>query len=789
MNTKKKKRIVLLDAHAILHRAYHALPDFSTSSGEPTGALYGFSLMLLKIIDELNPDFIAACFDLPKPTFRKEAYEAYKEGRAKTDEELVAQIIRARDLLDAFGIPWYELEGYEADDLLGTIVKKLKDNNEVEIIIASGDMDTLQLVDGKKVQVYTLRRGIKDTIIYDEKGVKDRFQFKPHYLADYKGLRGDPSDNIPGIAGIGEKTATTLITSVGGIDDIYKKIEKDRDSLLKLDGISERIVGLLEDNEEEARFSKMLSTIHCDAPFNFSLPELSWRDSFDPQKVSSFFKSLDFGSLINRLENQFEEIQEEKEEVPDIEENEVKKVAIALWLVDSEQTHSTLEDILAYANTNSFPEAKEKIFTELKEKNLVDVYEEIELPLIPIIERMEQTGIALDVTYFKKLSDEYRAELIKLEKRIWDHAGEEFNINSPKQLQEVLFDRLELSTSGIKTTSTGQRSTAESELLKLKDKHPIISDIFEYRELQKLLSTYIDVLPKLVEEDGRLHAEFLQDGTTTGRMASQNPNLQNIPIKTELGRRIRNGFVAEKGFSLVAFDYSQIELRIAAMLSGDSKLLSIFKEGKDVHASVASEVFDIPIDEVDKAQRSRAKVINFGILYGMGVNALRSNLGDDVSQKEARKYLDDYFKSFSELARWIEEIKKKTRKDGYTVTHFGRRRYFSGIHSKAPYIQAQAERMAVNAPIQGTQADIIKLAMIRIDEYIEEESLENDARLLLQVHDELVYEIKEKKQKEIAKRIKEIMEGIVPPKETGGITFVTQAEAGGNWGELSALNI
>lgn len=789
MSNSKKKRLVLLDAHAILHRAYHALPDFSTASGEPTGALYGFSLMLLKIIDELNPDYIASCFDLPKPTFRKEMYEAYKEGRAKTDDALVAQILRSRDLLDAFGIPWYELAGYEADDLLGTIVTKLKGRKDIEIIIASGDMDTLQLVDGEKVRVYTLRRGIKDTIIYDEKGVKDRFGFGPEYLADYKGLRGDPSDNIPGIAGIGEKTATILITSLGGVDDIYEQIEKDRESLLKLEGISERVVGLLEDNEEEARFSKMLATIHCDVPFEFSLPASSWRDSFDPHKVALFFKTLDFGSLISRLEDQFEEVTEDEEEMPEVSDIEVRRVGIALWLVDSEKTHPTLQDILGYANTNSFKEAKEKIFAELEEKGLQDVYEKIEHPLIPIIEKMQETGIALDTAYFKKLSKEYHLELEKLEQKIWGYAGEEFNINSPKQLSEILFDRLELAVSGIKKTSTGQRSTAESELMKLKDLHPIIQEIFEYRELQKLLSTYIDVLPKLVEDDGRLHAEFLQAGTTTGRMASQNPNLQNIPIKTALGRRIRNGFVSEEGYTLVAFDYSQIELRVAAMLSGDTKLLSIFKEGRDIHSSVAAEVFGVSPDDVTKAQRSHAKAINFGILYGMGVNALRANLGDGTTQKQARQYLDDYFKSFSELAAWIERIKKEARNNGYTLTFFGRRRYFSGIRSKAQYIQAQAERMAVNAPIQGTQADVIKLAMIRIDEHITKNALESDVRLLLQVHDELVYEIREDMTEEIGKKIKEIMEGIVSSKETGGITFIAQAEAGLNWGELNPLDI
>lgn len=788
MSNKKTQKLVLLDMHAILHRAYHALPDFSSPSGEPTGALYGLSAMLLKIIDDLKPDYIAACFDLPKPTFRKKIYAQYKDGRKETEESLKAQIMRSRDVLDVFGIPYYEEEGFEADDLLGSIAELLKDRKDISIVIASGDMDTLQLVDGERVQVYTLRRGLTDTVVYDEKGVQDRFTFGPEMLADYKGLRGDPSDNIPGVRGVGEKTATTLITSIGGIDEIYKTLKEDEDSLLKLDGISKRVVGLLRDAEDEARFSKMLATIKNDVDVSFKLPEERWEDVLDIPRIEVLFKNLGFKSLLEKIYDKFGEKSPEQETLMEnlsVNNEDVRRVGVALWLCDSEKTHPDLEDILSYTGTDSFEDAQKKIFAELDLKNLRKVYEEIELPLIPIVDRMHEVGVRLDVDYLQDLSLSYHKELSKLEKLIYSSAGVEFNINSPKQLGDVLFEKLGLAKSGIKKTSTGQRSTRESELQKLKGEHEVIEYILEYRALQKLVSTYIDVLPKLTDENNRLHAEFIQDGTTTGRMSSQNPNLQNIPIRTAEGRKIRNAFVAKKGYTLVALDYSQIELRIAAMLSKDEKLLSIFKEGKDVHSSVAQEVFGVSEDNVDKEVRNKAKVINFGILYGMGVNALRQNLGG-VSQKEAKQYLEDYFDTFKGLTQWIEETKAFASKNGYTETLFGRRRYFSAIRSRMQYVRAAALRMAVNAPIQGTQADVIKKAMIEVDKHIQKEGLREDVRLLLQIHDELVYEIRNEKVDDIAHYIKDVMESIVSP-DKAGIVFKVDAEKGESWGTLEKL--
>ena len=413
------------------------------------------------------------------------------------------------------------------------------------------------------------------------------------------------------------------------------------------------------------------------------------------------------------------------------------------------------------------------------------MYEKIEKPLIPVIARMEARGVLVDPAVLKALAKEYRAELEKIEKRIHKTAGREFNISSPKQLGEVLFDELHIIPEKQKKTAGGQRSTRESELEKIRDMHPIVSDILEYRELKKLLSTYIENLPPLLGADNRLHAEFLQTGTVTGRMASQNPNLQNIPLHSERGQMIRHAFVAPQGFTLVSFDYSQIELRLAAILSGDEKLCAIFRSGRDVHTEVASQVFGVAPEEVDLEMRRRAKIINFGILYGMGVNALRAQLGSTIA--EAHRYLEEYFATFKTLAEYLESTKGFARKYGYTETLFGRRRQFPEMKSSLPYVRAQAERMAINAPLQGTQADIIKLAMVRADEALAREGALDDARLLLQVHDELVYEIREERGEELSAKIREIMESVLPSEETRSVPVLVTMKSGSDWGSMRAL--
>lgn len=783
------KKLVLLDAHAIIHRAYHALPDFATSKGEPTGALYGLALMVLKIIDDLKPDYLIACFDLPKPTYRHEVYEGYKAHRAKTDDALSVQLERAREVCQALNIPTYSLEGFEADDMLGTIVEKLR-GEDIDVTIASGDMDTLQLVREAKggagsVKVYTLKKGIKDTALYDEKAVEDRFGFPPELLPDFKGLKGDPSDNIVGIEGIGDKGATELIKNFGSIEAIYKELKKPGSDIQGK--IKPRILKLLEEGEEEAKFSKMLATIRRDAPIEFKLPEKKWHEDLDLQKAKKLFHSLEFRTLGEKLEKSLvgnggsiEKAGTEKNESPKIKEEDIEEVAIALWVTDSNITDPKLQDILNFANTDSFSEAKKIIFEELKKRESEFVFEKIEKPLIPILKEAQTCGVLVDKDFLERLDQEYSSELNEMEKGVWKQAGIRFNISSPKQLGEILFDRLGLFVKNQKKTGTGAKSTRESELQKIAHLHPIVPMVLEYREIRKLLSTYIEPIPKLLDENGRLHARFIQAGSTTGRMASENPNLQNIPIESDRGKRIRQAFISPKDSSLVSLDYSQIELRIAAILSGDKNLINIFKNGKDIHSAVAAQVFKVQEEEVTKEMRRQAKVINFGILYGMGVSALQANLQAD--RKTAQEFMNAYFENFPGLFDYIENIKKETERLGYTKTIFGRRRYFEGIRSKLPFIKSAAERMAVNAPIQGSQADIIKIAMKRIDRFIKSEKIK--AHLLMQIHDELIYEVEDKDREKFAPEAKKIMENILDEKQSLGVPITANYSCGKNWGEM-----
>jgi DNA polymerase-1 len=787
-----KRRVVLLDTHAIIHRAYHALPDFTGPDGRPTGALYGLVAMVLKIVADLRPDYIAACYDLPKPTVRHEAYADYKGTRAKTDDALVLQLQESRKVFEAFSIPRYEREGFEADDLLGTIAHELRGEKDVEVIIASGDMDTLQLVEGDRVRVYTLKKGIQDTILYDEAAVIDRFGFPPKLIPDYKGLRGDPSDNIKGVPGIGEKTATELITSFGTIESLYEALQKGDEAFLKK-GIKARMVGLLREHEEDARFSKALATIRLDAPIAFTLPEKTWHEQVEVQKMLGMCDEFGFRTLKGRIKTAFGRTQEdaapEGQNEPLEEEarsERLKEAQVMLWLISSEFTNPSLDDILAFTKEREFESAYKELEGQLAKLGRVrEVYERIEKPLIPVIEKIGKRGVLVDTRTLAALAKRYRAELEEIERRIYAHAGHEFNISSPKQLGEVLFDEMQITPERQKRTAGGQRSTRESELEKVRNAHPIIADILDYREVKKLLSTYIENLPAMLGADCRLHAEFLQTGTTTGRMASQNPNLQNIPHHSERGRAIRHAFVATEGFTLVALDYSQIELRLAAILSGDEALCAIFRSGRDVHQEVAARVFCVQPEEVTGEMRRRAKIINFGILYGMGINALRSQLGTTTA--ETHVFYESYFGQFKALAEYLEATKGFARTHGYTETLFGRRRQFPDMRSSLPYVRAQAERMAINAPIQGTQADIIKLAMVRIDSILESEQASEFAFLLLQVHDELVYEIRSDKVEGLCQKIREIMERVLDGVETRGVPILTTVKTGPDWGSMRSV--
>jgi len=784
MKTNTKK-IVLLDAHAIIHRAYHALPGFSTKDGDPTGALFGVCTMLFKIIDDFNPDAIIACYDLPEKTFRHEAYAEYKGGRAKTDDELVFQLEQSRSIFHAFNIPIYDLPGFEADDMLGTIVEQTKDERGISIIIASGDMDTLQLVEGDRVRVYTLKKGIKDTIIYNEKAVIERYGFTPVLLPDYKALRGDPSDNIIGVPGIGDKTATDLVKNFGAVEHILS-LAKDRPETLKEAGIKDRMIHLLATHEEEALFSEVLATIRRDAPIDFVIPDGHWKDGVNTKLVIELLDRFEFRSLVPRIKTLFS-VEEEVALAPVIVDEEVfQKARICYWLLDSEKTNPKPEDILSFTKKSSIEDALIHLETLISKEGLDFVYNDIELPIVPIIKTMEETGISVDVSVLSGLSKTYHKELASIQEKIYTLSGGEFNINSPKQMSEVLFEKMGLPTKGIKKNATGGYSTQADQLEKLEE-YPIIAEILRYREVQKVLSTYIDALPLSVRADGKIHAEFIQTGTTTGRFSSNNPNLQNIPSSLVLGREVRNAFVSRPGYSLVACDYSQIELRVAALLSQDEALLSIFSAGEDVHASVASRVFGVPVGEVTKEMRRRAKVINFGIIYGMGVLALKKSLGG--TKEEAEQFLASYFKQFPRVKGYLDETKVSARETGFTKTLFGRKRFFPAIKSNVPFIRAMAERMAINAPIQGTAtADIVKLAMKYTFNRIKKEGLLGDVLLLMQVHDELIFEVRDSLVDTVVPMLVSEMEKEIPKEFLGDKVcppIVVDAQVGKSWGNMA----
>lgn len=795
-----KKRLIVLDTHAIIHRAYHAIPDFTTHAGVPTGALYGLSTMIMRIIADLKPDYMVAAYDLPQKTFRHEAYEAYKGTRQKTDDILVTQLIESREVVEAFGIPILDAPGFEADDVIGTIAYKLKNSKTTDLIIASGDMDTMQLVNNSHIFVYTLKKTLSDTILYNEDMVVERYGFKPEFIVDYKGLRGDTSDNIIGIAGIGEKTATTLIQTYGSIENMYKALKKDFSDFRAKTGLSERLANLIKDNEDEAIFSKTLATIRHDAPIEFNINETDFRKNIDTAKLREVFTRLEFRSLVNKiddLKNGTNMVS--KNEVLNTEkrlgaENAInaqpvpKDIALMTTLIYSDYIDPSWDNVLQVAKVKNHDEVtiREALTKRMTEEGVLNVYKHIEEPLIEVVDKMEKNGIKINVKFLQDLGKKYHTELDAIEKSIFKMVGTEFNINSPKQLGEVLFDKLELNKNlKIKKSAGGKISTRESELEKMRDLHPAIAQILEYRELQKLLSTYIDVLPTLVDSHDRIHATFNQIGAVTGRFSSKNPNLQNIPIKTERGRVIRDAFVAESGYSLVVLDYAQVELRLAAVFSQDVAMLDAFNNGKDIHTVVAAKIFHVPESEVTKNQRRSAKTINFGILYGMGVNALREGLGS--SRAEAQEFYDAYYKEFATLANYLESVKAFARENGFTQTLFGRKRIFNSIKSPLPFLRAQAERMAINAPIQGTQADMTKLAMIAINSLVQKKYNDTDVKIVLQVHDELVYEVRDEVASQFLADAVSVMSGVVPESLFTGRIPVKFDVSGGiakDWGSV-----
>jgi DNA polymerase-1 len=770
---KQSKTVVLLDSHAILHRAYHAMGGFATRDGKPTGALYGFIMMVLRIYDEIKPDYIAACFDLPKPTFRHVSYDGYKAGRQKTDDALITQINEAYHLCEVLGIPVYKEEGFEADDLLGTLSEQLKQDKDVSVIIASGDMDTFQLIDGDRVRVYTLKKA-NEAMLYNEKAVVDRYGFLPSQIPDYKGLAGDSSDNIIGIKGIGEKTATDLIAKYDSLEKMYEIIHKEGKERLLADGVKERIAGLIVEGEEEALFSKTLATIRRDATSQFVFPENSWKESLDIEKYQKLCDQYEFRTLRNRLNTL---VGKEDEKVEAIDEAALEELRLMNHLLRSEMTNPSFVDILSVTKASNQEEARKVLEEELVKEGVMELFETVEKPLMEILHAMHVRGITLDVKKLAAMSVELHAKVKVIEEEIYELAGTRFNVASPKQLGEVLYDKLGLGTK-IKKTKTGQKSTNAGELEKIQDEHPIVKKILEHRELSKLLSTYVDLLPTFVKEDGKIHAHFVQTGAATGRFSCEDPNLQNLPVKSELGQKVRGAFVASSGKILLSCDYAQIDLRSAAILSGDKHLVEIFEKGIDVHTGTAAKVFGVIPEDVTPEMRRKAKAINFGILYGMGVTALKESMG--VERKEAQEFYDQYKSTFTRLMEYLEEVKAYAWKHGHTLTLLGRKRDIPLLKSPLPFLRAQGERIAINAPIQGTSADILKLAMLDTFEYIKKNNLEDKVALLLQIHDELIFEIDKEYIDEIKPTLVHILEQVLTKRNLSQLPLVASASVGVN---------
>ncbi len=789
------KRLVLIDGKSVFYRGYYAMGALSLSDGTPTGGIYGFAAISMEIVKKLNPTKVVVAWDSKSSTSKRRAiYEDYKAGRVKPGEDFYAQIPFLEELIKDLGWNFVEIPDYEADDIIGTLSKQADDAGDWETYIISSDLDMLQIVDDN-THMWRILKGFTNIEQINVPELEAKYGINKDQFLDLKALKGDSSDNIPGVPGIGEKTAAKLLGEYGDLDSIYAH----------LDDITGSTKTKLASGKDSAYMSRDLARIMFDAPVELStLLDFD----FDQARVIAGLKKLEFNSLIRKImkdagdlknvpeppkiaSSYLETDPQTKVKLPKLQEK-----AIIDWDIKSlmHQNDKIAKEILAGENfwdlgqaafllnplMREIPklvvpeEERERQFQEFQEyPKLYDVYQNLDLPLIPILYKMEKKGMLIDRKYFKDLQTEYSVEVARLETEVQDLVGVSFNVNSPIQLSEILFDKLALPTKGIKKTTRGY-STGAKELDKLKDAHPIIGKIIEYREAAKLLSTYITPIPNLADSGGRIHTTFTQNVTATGRLSSKDPNLQNIPVRTEEGKRIRTGFVAAKGKVFVSADYSQFELRLAAILSGDQALIKDFNQGIDIHTKTAAEAFKIPMDKVTKEQRRAAKVINFGILYGMSVKGLADAAKMPIG--EAKKFIDNYFELRAPIKQKLEEILKQAREEGYVETYFGRRRPTPDVKSPNFVIRQAAERAAENMPIQGTEADLMKRAMIKIDKV-----LPKGADLIMQVHDSLIVECDEEQAEEISKILQTEMESVAPELD---IKLATEVTIGHNWGEL-----
>lgn len=837
------KRLAVIDGMSVFYRGYYAMPNLSTKDGTPTGGVYGFSALSLELIKKLKPDYVAVAWDKPKTNIRKrlELYSGYKAKRKPAPPDFYEQIPILHELLDAFGWPLYEIDDYEADDIMATFARQAEARG-IETCLITSDLDALQAI-SPLTHVYAIKKGFTNIELFKPESFEAKYGIKVEQFLDLKALKGDSSDNIPGVPGIGEKTAVELLQKYGTLDNIYENLWEVKDSVRRK----------LEAGKASAYLSKALSEIWFDAPV-----ELDWGvadvTDIDAMKLKKMLTQLEFRSLLRALPAHMQTSEPiDAIELADIEPAEVvtyseqEKVAMTMaqtlvvWpaeqgyyvsaekgkasMLTQEQFHelspasvivheagpfaqellragAKLPDTIYDTKHAAFlldplrksralddmtgvdiskPElAVSAVWTLHKEQSeefeklpkLKKVAFEIDFPLINVLARMGYRGILLDTAFLGTMNNELTQEIRDTEKAMYDLVGQEFNIGSPLQLSEVLFTKLQLPTLGIKKGKTGY-STGQKELDKLRGLHPIVELIEKYRELSKLQNTYVDALPKLVDDKSRLHTTFNQDVAATGRLSSTDPNLQNIPIRSDLGRKIREAFVPAEGNVFVSADYSQFELRLAAVLAGDQQMIEDFNSGIDIHTKTAADVYGIPVEQIDKSQRRDAKVINFGVLYGMSPHGLAAATG--MSFMDAKQFIDEYFRLRAPIRKYIDSTITKAKNDGYVETYFGRRRPTPDVKSSNFMVRSGAERQAANMPIQGTEADLMKMAMLKVEEEIDGFGVQ-----VLQIHDSILIECPEENEDKVKEILRDVMENICPEL---GIKLKVDTISGKNWGE------
>ncbi len=836
------KRLVVIDGKSIFYRGYYAMPNLSTKEGIPTGGVYGFVALSLEIISKLNPDYIAVAWDKKGTSIRRrlKIYSEYKAGRKKAPDDFYEQIPILHELLEAFNWPLYELDDYEADDIMGTLARLAKEQG-IETCLISSDLDMLQLVNDMTT-VYAIKSGSKIEA-FDIPYFEDKYGLKTSQFLDLKSLMGDSSDNIPGVPGVGKKTAVALLSAYGTLDEVFNNLYQIKPSVRKK----------LEAGKDLAYMSKELADIWTNAPISLDLKHLNARN-LDKVKLLNKLRELEFNSLIRRLSSDsFSKMQLEEDKVISLKEvpldnnfkagailadnyvyldNDTllvsydKKNFVRLNINDDRELikilniigfdlksllkrllalgYETLPNVVFDVAQGEFLVNPLRAVRDVKEylldptpelilseiirqhnKQEVTFKEDLELyrlaknidfKLIKVLAKMEFLGIRIDKAYLKKMSDKLKVEIEKLEETAFNLSGEKFNLSSPKQLSEVLFDHMNLPTKGIKKGKTGY-STGQKELDKLRGIHPIIEVIERYRELTKLINTYIDTLPVLADENDRVHTTFNQNVVVTGRLSSTDPNLQNIPIRTELGRKVREAFVPKEGYIFIQADYSQFELRLAAVLAGDREMIDGFNRDEDIHKRTAALIYGVPDNEVTKEMRRSAKVINFGILYGMSPHGL--SVATKMSVKEAKDFIERYFKLRIKLKEYLDSIIDFAKQHGYVKTLFGRKRPANDINSSNYMVAEAAKRSTINMPIQGTEADLMKLSMIHLDEELEKRGLK--ARQIIQVHDSILLECPEDEAETVKELVKNVMENVYPKL---GIKLTVDVASGDNWGDL-----